>query len=232
MNVPDSNYGARSRGRALHAVEQSQHGIEESLKLKSKLLLSILAVLPAALMPLAASCQIRPEKPPSAPTGPTYKYEVFAGWGYTSINQINQSRSGLQGVSLSLTRDWGKYFGIAAEGGHYAWAVSTSNSVVGKPTVDMYLVGPALHAPLYGNVGILVHGLLGAVHTGGVSIRPGESFAGGLGMGLEYTMSRHLALRLYGDDIGSDFTIVPYAVGDSPHIRWNARASFGVAYRF
>ncbi|MFZ0744248.1 MAG: hypothetical protein WAM85_07565 [Terracidiphilus sp.] len=200
--------------------------------MKRKFLLSILAMIPAAFMPLAATGQIAPDKAPAAPTGPTFKYEVFAGWGYTSLNQVNQSRSGLQGVSLSVTRNWGKYFGITAQGGHYAWALTSSNSSVGQPTVDMYLVGPEFHAPLYDRIGILVHGLLGAAHTGGVTIQPSESFAGGVGMGLDYSLSPRLAVRLYGDDIGSSFTVTPFEPGDSPHRRFNARASIGVVYKF
>jgi len=198
--------------------------------LKRKLLLSILAVVPAALIPLAAIGQIAPERTPVQSTEPTYKYEAFAGWGYTSINQVNQSRSGLQGFSLSLTRDWGKYFGLAVEGGHYAWVVTQSN--VGNPTVDLYLAGPAAHAPLFGKTSLLVHGLIGAAHTGGVSISPDVSLAGGFGMGADYSLTPRLALRLYGDDIASSFTITPYQSGYSPHMRWNARASFGVVYKF
>ena len=88
--------------------------------MKRKLLVLILAMVPAAFLPLAAIGQIEPEKAPATQNEPTTKYEVFAGWGYTSLNQVSQSRSGLQGVSLSVTRDWGKYFGVTAEGGHYA----------------------------------------------------------------------------------------------------------------
>ncbi len=192
----------------------------------------ILAMVPAAFLPLAAIGQIEPEKAPATQNEPTTKYEVFAGWGYTSLNQVSQSRSGLQGVSLSVTRDWGKYFGVTAEGGHYAWSLTTSNASVGAPTVDMYLAGPALHAPLYGRFSIMVHGLIGAAHTGGVTISPSESFAGGVGVGLDYNRTSHFGLRLYGDDIGSSFTVTPFQTGDSPHRRFNARASIGVVYKF
>ncbi len=50
--------------------------------------------------------------------------------------------------------------------------------------------------------------------------------------GMDYDVRPHVSLRLYGDDIGSDFTIVPYQKGDSPHIRWNAHAALGVVYKF
>lgn len=181
-------------------------------------------------MPLMAHSQLAKEKAPATTTEPVYKYEAFVGFGYTSTNQINQSNSGLAGVSLSFTRDFGKYFGVTAEGGHYFFSITRSN--LGNPYVDQYLVGPVFHAPLYDNVSIFAHGLLGAAHTGNISIQPGESFAGGLGMGLDYRLSPHLGLRAYGDDIASSFTLTPYQTGDSPHMRWNAHASIGMTYKF
>lgn len=207
-----------------------RRGTEEILKLTRKLFFWILAASAAALMPIAATCQIAPEKAPSERTGPEYKYEAFVGWGYTSLNQVNQSNSGLQGVSLSFTRDWGKYFGATIEGGHYAWTVTETNPQAAS--VDQYLAGPVFHAALYERTSIFVHGLIGAVHTGGVSIRPSESFAGGIGVGLDYKLGPHLGLRAYGDDIGSSFTLTPYEPGDSPHRHFNARASVGVTYKF
>ncbi len=195
-------------------------------------MLMTLAAAVTALLPRPASSQIVMEKPHVRPTGPTYNYTVFAGWGYTSINQVNQSRSGLQGFSASFTRDWGKYFGLTVDGGHYAWQTTASNAAVGKPSVDYYLAGPELHAALYGPTSMFVHGLLGIAHTGGVNISPAASPAGGIGIGMDYQFTPRVALRLSGDDVFSDFTVVPYHQGFSPHIRWNARASLGVAYRF
>ncbi|MDR3739354.1 MAG: hypothetical protein P4L40_10080 [Terracidiphilus sp.] len=195
-----------------------------------KMLLALLAAVPAVLLPLAAHSQIKLEKPPAATTEPAYKYQVFAGWGYTSINQVSQSNSGLQGVSASVTRDFGRYFGVTAEGGHYAWTVTRSNPV--SVSVDQFLAGPVLHAQLYGPTSIFIHGLLGTVHTGDVSISPSYSFAGGLGMGMDYALSPRFGLRLYGDDIASSFTVTPYTPGDSPHRRFNAHAGFGVTYKF
>src|ERR1700722_7470840 len=91
-----------------------------SFKLKRMLLLSILAMIPAALLPLAASSQILPH-PKKVAEGdePNYKYEVYGGYAYTGINQVNLSRSGLQGVDLSVTRNFGRYFGLTADGAYY-----------------------------------------------------------------------------------------------------------------
>jgi opacity protein-like surface antigen len=227
------SYGARALRKTLSARKRPQYGIEESFNLKRKKLLSILAVISAALMPLAASSQIAPEKPASQTTEPAYKWELFAGWGYTSLNQVTNSNSGLQGVSLSGTRDFGKYFGLTVEGGHYAWTLTRSNTY--PTTVNHFLAGPVFHAPLYEKVGIFVHGLIGAVNTemgDGVEIRPAYSFGGGIGIGLDYKLDQHWGVRAYGDYIGSSFTEVPFQPGFSPHRRFNAHAAAGVTYKF
>jgi hypothetical protein len=210
-----------------------QRGIEESFSLKTRKLLSILAVISAALLPLAAKSQIAKEKPASQTTESAYKWELFAGWGYTSLNQVNGSYSGLQGVSLSATRDFGRFFGVTIDGGHYALTLTRSNTY--PTTVNHFLAGPVVHAPLYEKVGIFAQGLIGAVNTemgGGVSIEPSYSFGGGLGGGLDYKLNQHWGLRASGDYIGSSFTVVPFQPGFSPHRRWNNRAAFGVTYKF
>jgi hypothetical protein len=198
--------------------------------LKSKFLLFVLTPVLALSMPLASSGQVAPDRNPTVRTGPDYKYSAFVGWGYTSLNQVNQSRSGLQGVTASVTRTFGDHFGIAIDGGHYAWAVTSANA--GNPSVDLFLAGPEVHGDLYGKFSGFAHGLLGGAHTGGVIISPKVSFAGGFGVGVDYNHSARFSLRAFGDDIGSSFTLVPFQKGFSPHMRWNARAGFGVVYHF
>ncbi len=199
--------------------------------MKRKSVLSFFAAVGALLAPLAAIGQIMPEKPAAEPTnGPVYKYEAYVGGGYTSINQVNQSRSGLIGVEANVRRDWGKYFGINGMYGHYAWSATQSNP--GNPAIDMILLGPEFHAPLYGRVSGSIRTWFGTAHMSNIDIQPDYSFAGGLGLGLDYALNSRLSLRLAGDDIGSAFTVVPYTSGSSTHTRWNAHASFGVAYRF
>jgi hypothetical protein len=196
--------------------------------------LSILAAIAAAFMPLAAASQVAPVREPRSNSleVPSYKYEVFAGYGYTSLNQVNQSRSGLQGVNLSVTRDWGKYFGVTADGAYYKYPLVSGNP--GDPSVDAVLFGPVVHAQLFRNISGFAHALLGGEHSGGESQTPNVSFAGGGGGGLEYKLGPHLSLRASGDDIASSFSLIGNtpALGYSPHRHWNSRAAFGVVYRF
>jgi len=240
---------SKSRRLAPREIENDSLGIDQpdrtlypntllrSFKLKRTLLLSILAVIPAALMPLSASSQILPH-PKSAAEGdePTYKYKVYAGYAYTSLNQVNLSRSGLQGVDLAVTRDFGKYFGLTADGAFYNYALSSpevTNSTL-KPSVDMVLFGPELHANLYSKTSGFFHGLLGGEHVGGTSQTPNISFAGGVGGGLEYQLTSRFSMRASGDVILQSFSVVGNspALGYSPHKTRNARATVGVAYHF
>src|SRR5579872_1276240 len=215
--------------RGVGAPEEAPASSEENRTLKRKQSFWVGAALAAVLTPLAATSQVAPEKTPSRANS-EYKYKAFVGLGYTSLNQVNQSNSGLLGVTGSVTRDFGKYFGVTVQGGHYQWTVTSSNPF--NASVNMYLAGPEVHADLYENVGIFVHGLLGAVHTGGVAIRPDESFAGGIGMGLDYKLGPRFGLRAYGDDIGSSFTLVPFKPGFSPHRSFSAHAAIGLTYNF
>ena len=198
--------------------------------MKSKLLFSILAVASAIVAPVSAISQVAPERPPKDLTGPDYKYEVYVGYGYTSLNQVNQSRSGLQGVSGSVTRRFGDHFGLKVDGGHYAWSVTATNA--SNPTVDLFLAGPVIRGNLFEKWSAYAEGLLGGAHTGNVTIQPNVSFAGGIGMGVDYNKNARWSIRAFGDDIGSSFTLVPYQPGYSPHTRWNARAGIGLAYHF
>jgi hypothetical protein len=206
--------------------------------LKRTLLLSLLAVVPVALMPLAAAGKIAPDrKPATEGNQPSSKYEVFVGYGYTGLNQVNGSRYGLQGANLSITRDWGKYFGLTADGAFYKYPLnlgmsSNNQGNPGTPSVDTVLFGPVIHAYIFEHIGVLAHALLGGEHTGGENMTPNISFAGGVGCGMEYRLDKRLALRATGDYTAASFTVINPAPGFSPHRTWSPRAAFGVVYRF
>jgi hypothetical protein len=200
--------------------------------LKSKFLFSILAAIPAVLMPLAATGQVAPERPRADRGAPVFKYEAFALAGYTSLNQVNQSRYGLIGGKFGVTRDFGRHFGITAMGDYYKPATGTGNP--GDPSVYDALVGPEFRANLYGNFDVLVHGLMGVEHTGGEGVTPDISFAGGFGGGLVYNLSQRWAIRATGDRVGAAFSLTNNTpqLAYSPHLHWNARGEIGVVYRF
>jgi hypothetical protein len=201
-------------------------------------LFSFLALVPAALLPLAAIGQVSSTSGSKSSDEPekTFKYEVYAGYAYTSLNQVNQSRYGLSGVNVSVTRDWGRYFGLTAEGDYYKFPFG-SPEVVGstaKPDVESVLLGPVLHANIYGRYSGFVHGLLGGEHTGGESQTPNISFAGGLGGGVEYSLNPRFSIRASGDIIGASFSFSGNStqLANSPHRTWDSRASIGVVYHF
>jgi hypothetical protein len=198
--------------------------------LKSKLLFLILAAASAIVVPISARGQVAPERPPKDLTKPEYKYEAYVGYGYTSLNQVNQSRSGLQGVNVSVMRGLGDHFGVKGDYGSYRWNVTATNP--GNPTVDMFLGGIVVRGNLFEKWSGYAEGLMGGVHTGGVSIQPSVSFAGGIGVGVDYNKNARWSIRAYGDDIGSAFTLVPFQPGYSAHTRWNARAGIGLVYHF
>lgn len=217
--------------------------------MKSKFLLSVLVAVATAMMPLTATSQIAPDKPARAAAAESYpKYEVFAGVGYTSLNNVNQSRNGQLGVDLSVTRDWGKYFGLTANGGVYKYTYDASNP--GDPTVTMVLLGPVVHAHLFGPTEAFAHVLLGCEHISGTPVRsdtsssaptqpyatPSESFAGGYGGGIDYKVTSRFYLRVWGDDIRSAITAdLPQScanMGCASHESRSARAGLGVVYKF
>jgi hypothetical protein len=211
--------------------------IFEEFKLKRTFLSLLLAAIPALLLPLAASSQILPGHKSAAEGDETvYKTEVYAGYAYTGLNQVNLSRSGLSGVDLSVTRDFGKYFGVTADGAFYKYPFATpevTNSTL-TPSVDMVLFGPELHAQLYEKATGFIHGLLGGEHVGGTGQTPNISFAGGVGGGLDYKLTSRISARAAGDVILQSFSVTGNSplLGYSPHRTRNARATIGVVYHF
>ena len=189
--------------------------------MKGKFLLSVLAL----LLPMSLGAQV------AAPTRPDtgadfQRYEVYAAAAYSSANQVKSS-SALIGGNAGVDMKWKKWFGGAADFGYYSFS---SRSTV-QPTVTTFLMGPELYVPADNLTGFF-HVLVGGAHTGGVGARPDISFATGVGGGFEYATSKHLAIRISGDGIFSSFVEDPNNLGYSPHLRVNARATGGVAYRF
>lgn len=185
-----------------------------------------------AIAPLVASGQVEPQRTAAQGGSPTYKYQAFALAGYTSLNQVNQSRYGLIGGVAGVTRDFGRHFGLTLQGDYYKPAVGSGNP--GNPVVYDVLAGPEFRANLYGNFDGFVHGLLGVEYTGGVGKIPDHSFAGGFGGGMLYNLSPRWSIRASGDRIAASFSLnnnTPQ-LGNSPHRYWNPRGEIGMVFRF
>ena len=217
------------------AWKRSGRGVrefEEICTLKSKWLISVIALVPAALMSMAAAGQVAPDRGSRPPEDRTYKYLFYAGAGYTSLNQVNQSRYGLIGADFELSRNFGRYFALTADGAAYQSSLGTGNP--GSPTVDQVLFGPELHGHVFERWSVFVRALIGGEHSGGEHQNPNISFAGGAGGGVEYSVKSRWVLRLSGDDIAASFTPINNtpALGYSTHTTRNSRASFGIGYRF
>lgn len=202
--------------------------------MKRTLFLTIVAAALAGLPAPAARAQVEsaPENAPPPPAAPALKYEVKAGYGYSTLNQVNQSRYGLQGIELSAARYWGKYFSIVLLGDQYKWATSQGNP--GKPSIDSILIGPQFRMHIAGPVDGFFRGTMGAEHTGGEGETPDFSFAGGIGGGVDIELNRRFAIRISGDRIGASFSLANNSplLNNSPHLTWNTRAAVGVLYRF
>lgn len=200
--------------------------------MKSKWLVSIVALASAAIMPFAANSQVAPDRAPRSAPDVDYKYLFYAGAAYTSLNQVNQSRYGLIGADLEVSREFGRFFAITADGAFYSNSVGSGNP--GKPTVDQVLFGPEVHGKILEHWSVFARALLGGEHTGGESETPNISFAGGAGAGVEYEIRPRWVIRASGDDIAASFSVnnnTP-ALSYSAHMTRNARASVGIGYRF
>lgn len=203
--------------------------------MKRKLLLLLLVAVPATFVPASALAQVNQE----AAAGPTqaapYKYEVYGGIAYSRLRQVPVSFSGLLGGKVSVARDFGRYFQVMASGDYYK--VGTGHASLpnpGDPSIYTFLVGPAIHATLYGNLSAVIFAQVGGEHTGGEHMTPNISFAGGFGGGLAYSLSPRFAVQLTGDRVAASFSLPNNSpqLGNSTNRTWNARGTIGVVYRF
>lgn len=136
----------------------------------------------------------------------------------------------------SLARDWGKYFQLIGSVDYYK--IGTGHSGLpspGDPSIYSVMIGPGVHATLYGNLSGQFFGELGVEHTGGENMSPSISFAGGFGGGMAYSLRRNFAVQLTADRVGASFPLPnnnSSGQSGSTHRTWNARFGIGVVYRF
>ncbi len=194
--------------------------------MKGKFLLFVVGgLVMASSVATVASAQVAAK--PLATDAPVEleRYEAFAGAAYSSANQVKSS-SALIGFNVGASAKLKKWFGGTVDFGQYA---NSTGRV--KPNVTTLLAGPEFYIPA-DNLTAFAHVMFGGAHTGGVSIGPDIAFAYAVGGGIEYAVSKRLAIRVSGDGITSSFTTIPYISASSPHPHLNARATGGIAYHF
>lgn len=209
------------------------HVNEESFPLKRTFWFPILAAVAAVLLPMTAAAQAVPEAGP--PPANSLKYSVYGGFAYTSLNQVNLSRYGLMGGKIMVSRDFAKYFALMASGDYYKVPAGHGTpGNPGKPSVYSALAGPELHANIYGGVDGLIFAELGMEHTGGESMIPSSSFAGGFGGGMRYRLNRRWSIQVTGDRVAASFSLINNSpeLGYSTHRTWDPRATVGAAFQF
>jgi len=195
----------------------------------------MLAAAVAVVAPMLAVGQVNPEATLSGDQASPYKYEVYAGYAYTSLKQINLSRHPLQGGKIALTRDFGKYFMLTGSYDYLRVPLGSGGlKNPGNPSIYSFLVSPGVHAEIYEKLGGRVWAEFGGEHTGGESMTPSVSFAGGFGVGMTYDLTRHWMVQVSGDRLQGSFSLTDNSaqLAYSTHRSWNTRASFGAAYRF
>ena len=203
--------------------------------MKRTFLLLLLAAVPGTFVPASASAQVNPEAASGPAQAAPYKYEVYGGLAYSRLRQVPVSFSGLLGGKVSVARDFGKYFQVMASGDYYK--IGTGHAGLpnpGDPSMYTFLVGPAIHAALYGNLSGVIFAPSGRRAYGGEHMTPNISFAGGFGGGLAYSLSPRFAVQLTGDRVAASFSLPNNSpqLGNSTNRTWNARGTIGVVYRF
>lgn len=199
-------------------------------------ILRIFCLLAAVLTPLAAGAQVNSDSTGngSEENREAYKYSVYAGGAYTRIRQVPASYSGLIGGKASVTRDFGRYFMLTGSLDYYKAGIGHAGIPnPGHPSVYSVLVGPGVHADLFGGLSGQLFAELGMEHTGSESMSPSTSVAGGFGGGLTYSINPRWGVQLTGDRVGASFPLPGTAQqANSTHRTWNARGTIGIVYRF
>jgi outer membrane immunogenic protein len=176
------------------------------------------------------------------------KYELFGGYSY---GQLNPGGSLVNGSNPD-----GKHFALS--GGHFAAQKKIFKNVglvidisgyAGTSDVELvpehsrytaFLAGPQLNVRKFGRMNIFVHGLVGVARDR-VYLTTGSPtddhsltrLASAFGGGMDYTLTKHIALRAFD----ADYVLNSFSNGSAPGATFaghqqNARISSGIVVRF
>jgi opacity protein-like surface antigen len=137
--------------------------------------------------------------------------EGGAGYTYVDASVPGQTRLGMNGVDLVGTADFSRRFGIHLDVG-YARSFDAFSSGHSADLLT-YMAGPVFYAVRKRNMNVYAHLLVGAARETGVNFEDNgqivrgyaNEFAYAGGAGVQYRMSRSLAVRVGADYLRTSF---------------------------
>lgn len=167
-----------------------------------------------------------------AQEGPT-KIDVFAGYSYLRARPSTSSADdfSLNGGSASVAYNVNNWLsGVADFGGYHTGSILGTGT---DGTLSTYLFGPRFSDRHFGRFTPFGEVLFGVAHASAnvVGASSQNAFAMTVGGGVDYTVSRHLAIR----PIKVDYLLTRFAelgTGNGTQSQNNLRASAGVVFRF
>jgi outer membrane immunogenic protein len=137
--------------------------------------------------------------------GKAMRVKASVGYAYTSLAMSSSNRVNLSGADATLTADLSPHFGVTADSS-YERASNVFNT--GRHAdVLSYLAGPVFYPTRSERLTTYVHSLVGGARVTGPIPTNGGSFSAGyvnklswaFGGGIEYLLSRSIAVRIGGD---------------------------------
>jgi opacity protein-like surface antigen len=170
------------------------------------------------------------QEPKIAATGPVFSASV--GYSYFNLG-LQPDRAGLNGLDTTFTADFRPRFGVTLDLGYVRG--SDVNGSTRHADVLSYLVGPVFYLTRNKGLTTYAHVLGGGARITGAVPGP-HGFTTGfinqpalaLGGGVEYQISRSLAVRAGGDYLRASYLTVPNAY----HGQNDFRAVVSLAYFF
>lgn len=217
----------------------------------------ILAPLAVAALLAPALSLFAQSKPVPSSEIDTPKVEIFLGYshlGTFSNDVVDGNRIvGMNGGSASIAYNFNRWIGLVADVGGYddSQLVLTGSGVNQPLTVDSsgkaytYLFGPRLSYRNTSRFTPFAQVLVGGIHAGEVdasgctgtpdcvALPTQDAFAGAIGAGLDFRLSRHFSLRpIQAEYLMTRFAVVGYGSPGTATTQNDLRLSSGIVFAF
>jgi opacity protein-like surface antigen len=159
-------------------------------------------------------------------------FQVFGGYSYAPTN-FSYLGGGQNGWNAALDVNSRKWVGFTADFAQYFSTFSFGSGPNFNEKTFTFLLGPRVSIPL-SKVTPFGHFLIGSAHIGdniSGDFSSGTSFAWDFGGGVDFTLTRHLALRGEGNYMHSHFVTSDTQL-QSRIMDWHGRVSTGIVFRF